>query len=330
MNISYRLITAGFIFSVGALSIAQAAPVEYITNGNFETGDFTGWTIINSGSGAWNINNGTFVPVGPGLALSPISGSYDIVSDQGGPGLHIATQPISLPTAITSATLNWADRIRNHAGVYSEPNQEWRVQIEDILGNLLYEVFSTSPGDPLMQVGPNNRSFDLTALMQSFEGQQIVISFEEQDNLSYFNATLDDVSFKIEQLTLSCLDGGFESPFNNSLSLSPKQNRAIPTKMVLLDADGNFYTDQHIVPPVLNVSFSPLSGGGAVDVTDDLLPAGRANDDNIFRWDEDGQKWIYNLGTKVYKSAGTYKVTAIPGSSDYTIDSSCMGEFQRN
>ncbi|ABL98602.1 hypothetical protein SHAM105786_08500 [Shewanella amazonensis] len=325
-------------FNIGRLSLIMlfygvssnvfSAPVEYIANGDFETGDFSGWNITDSGSGAWVINDGTFDPTGPGEPLPPISGTYDIVSHQGGPGLHIATQPISLPTAIKSATLSWADRIRSYAE-FSDPNQEWRVLVEDTNGNLLQEVFSTNPGDPTQQIGPNNRSFDLTALLQTYQGQQVVISFEEQDDQLYFNATLDDVSLEITQLTLSCVGGGFEPPFSDPIVIFGKKNMAIPVKFKLIDADGVEYTFDDIAPPVVNISYSPLVAGPTIDVTDDLLPLGNANDDNIFRWDVDGQKWIYNLGTKPYKSLGTYTVSVAPGSSDYTVDSSCEQIFER-
>ena len=303
---------------------------EYITNGDFETGDLSGWISTDSGSGLWVINDGTFDPAGPGVALAPISGTYDIVSWQYGPGLHLKTQPISLPTAITSATLRWADRIRNYGAVYSDHNQEFRVLVKDTSGNVIQEVYSTNPGDALMQLGPNNRSFDLTALVQGYEGQQVVVSFEEQDNLGYFNATIDDVSLNIEQLTLSCSTGGFEAPFNVPLSLSSKEKRSIPLKMQLVDQSGALYTNTDITPPVVNISYTPLTGGVAYDVSDDILSSGKANDDNIFRWDEEGQKWIYNLGTKTYQNAGMYTVTAVPGSSDYVVDETCNGVFQRN
>jgi len=176
----------------------QASTTDLIVNGGFETGNFNGWTVINSGSGSWVINNGTFDPPGPGVALAPIAGSFDALSQQGGPGQHVLKQQnVTLPFGITSAVLSWSDRIRNNAAVFSDPNQEWRVLILDTSDVLIQEVFSTNAGDPLQQIGPNNRSFDLTTLMQSLEGQTIKVSFEQQDNLTYFNATLDSVSFLV-------------------------------------------------------------------------------------------------------------------------------------
>lgn len=170
-----------------------AAPVNLISNGDFETGTFAGWTIIDSGSGQTLINNGSHDPIGSGGALPPIAGRYDALTEQPGPGLHVLQQKITAPADVFSARLSWNDRVRNWASIYSDPNQEWRVLVKDTDGNVLQELYSTNPGDALLQVGPNARFADVTALLQQYAAQELVISFEEQDNLYYFNATLDDV-----------------------------------------------------------------------------------------------------------------------------------------
>ena len=179
------------------------ASIELITNGDFETGDFTGWTNSSFMSGrAFTINDGTFGPAGPGQRLAPISGLYDAVSSQTGPGQNLVTQVIQVPLNVSNATFSWTDRIRNHSpfGGFSDPNQEFRVLVEGIAGGLIQELFSTNPGDPTQQIGPNNRSFDLTTLLQGLAGQNIQIAFEQQDNLGYLNATIDDVSLQVETI----------------------------------------------------------------------------------------------------------------------------------
>jgi hypothetical protein len=170
---------------------------DYIINGGFETASFDGWTVQNSGNGGWVINNGSYDPEGPGEPLAPIGGNFDVLTAQVGPGMHLLSAPITVPAGVTSAVLRWSDRLRNYAGVFSDPDQEWRVLIKRPTGGLVAEVFSTNPGDVPEQIGPNLRSADLTALLQALEGQTIVVSFEEEDNLGFFNATLDDVSFVI-------------------------------------------------------------------------------------------------------------------------------------
>ena len=132
----------------------------------------------------------------------------------------------------------------------------------------------------------------------------------------------------------TCWGDDFLPPFDVPLTLKKKVKRVIPVKMMLDDEDGNPLTDLDFFPPnppVINVMYSAVGDGSDYTESEDLLPAGNANDDNIFRWDPDDQIWIYNLSTKLHMAAGLYKVTAVSGDEDaYTIDSSsCQGTFER-
>ena len=208
------VMTLGFV----SLDVHAGPPANLVENGGFETGDFSPWVIVNAGSGGIVINDGTFVPPGPGEALAPISGNFDGVTFQGGPGFHAFRQTVDVPQNVFSARLTWNDRVRNFANLYSDPNQEWRVLILDPLAIIPpYEVFSTSPGDSLLQVGPNSRSIDVTAVLQSYAGQMVELSFEQQDNLSFFNATLDDVVLLVATLPVNknqCKKGGWKTFIN--------------------------------------------------------------------------------------------------------------------
>src|SRR5206468_7568646 len=133
-------------------------------------------------------------PASPANPQSPITGSFDAFSDSTGPGLRNLFQSFTVPATVGRATLSWSDRIQNFANAFQDPNQEFRVQILDAANTVLQTVFSTNPGDPLFQNGPNNRSFDVTPLLQSRAGQTLRLRFEEQDNLSFFNVTLDNIS----------------------------------------------------------------------------------------------------------------------------------------
>jgi len=129
----------------------------------------------------------------------------------------------------------------------------------------------------------------------------------------------------------SCEGDQFQDPFASVLELTAKNNKTIPVKMMLFDSTGNPITDAVIAtPPVINVMFSPAIVGGAVDLTDALLPQGSANDGNSFRWDPLEGRWIYNLGTKQFPSAGTYTVSAAAGDGTYAIkQNSCSEQFIR-
>jgi hypothetical protein len=165
-------------------------------NGGFETGDFTGWGQFNSGSGGIAIDDGTFDPPGDGGPVPPFEGSFASATFQSGPGVHTLYTDVALDPELASATLEWADNLQNHAGVFSDPNQEWRVEVRDPSDNsVLAELFSTNPGDPPIQDW-TLRSADLSPWI----GQTIRLAFTEQDSLWFFNARLDAVRILGERL----------------------------------------------------------------------------------------------------------------------------------
>jgi hypothetical protein len=204
------------IFGLSSLlavsSVWAAPPTNLITNGDFETGDFAGWESLAVGSAlGFQINDGTYVHPA-GIAIEPISGDYDAVSGQTGPGQNTLRQLVTVPTGVFSAKLAWSDRIRNLASIFSDPNQEWRIVLRDVFGNVIQEVYSTTPGDPLIQLGPNARSGNVTAALQANEGEDVYVSFEQQDNLNFFNATLDDAVLLVSVLPTDkdeCKKGGW-------------------------------------------------------------------------------------------------------------------------
>jgi hypothetical protein len=127
---------------------------------------------------------------------------------------------------------------------------------------------------------------------------------------------------------------GFMPPFDQALVLKNKVNRAIPVKIQLTDADGNTVTDLDIeAPPVINVLFDGHIYDEIPTETDDLLPIGLANQDNIFRFVTDTGQWAYNLGTKQFKAPGTYTVIVKSGdASEYQIttpNGACTQTFER-
>ncbi len=179
---------------------AGVIPSELIINGGFETGDFFSWTVVNDdpeGDGRVEINDGTLDTGIIGDPFVPIDGEVDAVLHGVGPSNKQIHQSFVVPAGILSATLSWSDRLVNDGGDFADPNQEYRVRIEDAGGNLLEEVFSTNPGDPVSQVGPNLRSFDITTLLQAQQGQTLRVSFSEEDDLSFFAAWIDSVSLTI-------------------------------------------------------------------------------------------------------------------------------------
>ena len=162
--------------------------VNLLLNGAFESGDFSGWTQINSGPGSFLINDGAFNPPSPDPALEPCSGNFGAIASSTGPGQHSLYQDITIPADAGAVTVRWVDRIRNHASQFSDPNQEFRVEVWDTDNNLISEIFSTDPGDVRL-AGCVLRSFDLSA----FIGETIRLAFTTQDSLFFLNVHIDDV-----------------------------------------------------------------------------------------------------------------------------------------
>lgn len=202
---------------MGVALSAQAATVDLITNGDFETGDFTGWSVSGTFSGTYTINDGTLNPPGPAGVLPPITGSYDAIGHQTGGSVALLQQTISVPYGIYSTSLTWNDRIRNYAASFIDPGQEYRVLILDMANTVLQEVYSTNTGDTLLQIGPNSRSADLTGLLQMYEGQMVVLSIETQAQSFFHTVTVDDVHLLAGSLPMDkgeCKKGGWETFVN--------------------------------------------------------------------------------------------------------------------
>ena len=142
----------------------------------------------------------------------------------------------------------------------------------------------------------------------------------------------DWTRFDVGPPAYSC--DGFEPPMNMAL-LPPamgggpigrrvKQNRVLPFKATLVDGDENPVTDL-MSPPVIQVIYTDLLMSSA-DVTDDALTSGKRNEGNQFILA--GDKWTFNLSTKLYSAQGSYTVTMESGNTDeYVIDPACEGIF---
>ena len=216
-------LAVGTIVMLPARDVGGQEPVE-LENCGFETGDFDGWTALTGipdggvngvgvtaegesqyggqGGDTWVINDGSTLPIdGPDLTanftVEPFAGDFSAFTEQTGPSLNTLYQDIELPDGLVSATLTWAQIIRNHAAVFDDPLQEFRVEVRDMDDNVLEELFSTDPGDPLLATEWEEMSADLSAYI----GETIRIAFVEEDNLSYFNVHLDEACVEVVEPT---------------------------------------------------------------------------------------------------------------------------------
>jgi hypothetical protein len=210
------------------LAVAGPSSAATVVNGGFETGNFSGWTVVNQsgGSGDWFVYTGTSSPLTGFPIAAPPEGTFAAVTDQFGPGSHVLYQDVVLESGFRH-TLSLVVYYENQAGIFFAPptldftefpNQQYRIDVlratadpfstdpSDVLAN----VFQTREGDPA-SLPPTTISFDLTA----FAGMTVRIRFAEVDNQLFFNASVDDV--RIESVRLlpttkeQCKNGGWRS-----------------------------------------------------------------------------------------------------------------------
>ncbi len=207
-----RYVLAFAAIATFASTSVLAVPVQLLTNGDFETGTLSGWTVTDLAGGNGTISNST-----PG-ASTPLSGfstapngaggtSY-AVSDQGGPGTHALTQSFTVAAGASQVILSYQMFVNNSIGATiiggqgldhnGNANQHARV---DLLSGAA-TAFDTGAGvlDNLYigDDGANNPNpytmytFDITSFVSA--GGTFQVRFAEADNRGFFQFGVDNVS----------------------------------------------------------------------------------------------------------------------------------------
>jgi hypothetical protein len=201
---SKRTIIIVLVIAVALLTLPMIAQAN-VTNGGFETGDLTGWTVVDEGPGVWMAFSGTMPPGSLATIPAPPEGTYAAISDQSGASRHVLYQDIAVQPGGTT-TLHMFVYYVNLAGsninngdleYAGAPNQHYRIDImspgaslwSTAGGDVLANVFITAPADPL-SLSPTPVTFDLTP----WAGQTVRLRAAEVDNQDNFNAGIDDVS----------------------------------------------------------------------------------------------------------------------------------------
>ena len=199
-----------------ALSAAIAGPAsaaELLTNGNFETGTYAGWSTnaLPGSNGNLSISTpGANVPIGfgQGTAGNASGGNFYSVTGQTGPGGYALIQSFTVPNAATAISLSFQMFVNSYGGLAIDPagltlnagpNEHARVDILTAGAS----AFSTNPADILanfylgIDTGSNpnpytSYAFNLSSLLTA--GQTYQIRFAQVDNLGFFNQGVDNVS----------------------------------------------------------------------------------------------------------------------------------------
>jgi hypothetical protein len=208
----YTLTGTDNVGNTTAISTDVQDTASVVTNGGFETGALSGWTVgLQSGSsGSWYTYTGTLAPTSHYTIAAPPQGTYAATTDQTGRGAMVLYQNIAVPAGVAS-TLHYTLYYNNRATAFHIPspatlsftgatNQQYRVDLitttastssvapSDVLANL----FQTTVSSPLT-MAPTAETFALTP----WAGQTVRLRFAMTDTSSYFQASVDAVSVTI-------------------------------------------------------------------------------------------------------------------------------------
>lgn len=173
---------------------------ELISNGDFETGDFSNWTVATSPEHSININDGTFFDNCYQITQSPFNGNFDVVFDQVGPGTGLLSSGFIVPSNLSSATFSFTYEYDNSAADFSFSTGFEQYFIVEILDSVMVPIdtfFMTEPGDPLI-VTETNFSLDILLTISGYEGQMMYLRMDQTDTQDCLPVRIDDVSIFVE------------------------------------------------------------------------------------------------------------------------------------
>lgn len=190
------------LYSIHGNALAQDNP---FVNGGFETGDFTGWIVIQEpgSAGDWFVYSGDVAPISPHFVLPPPVGVFAAISDQLESSSQVLYQDIDVPAGFSIACSviiyyeNFAEGFvtASDLSYTTAPNQQARIDIMDpsadafdVGAGVLENLYQTNPGDPLT-LGYTVLNFDLS----QYAGSTVRFRVAQVDTVSYFLFAVDDV-----------------------------------------------------------------------------------------------------------------------------------------
>jgi hypothetical protein len=212
VRLSGRL--AGLTVAVALLAAPGGAGAAIVNNGDFETGNLSGWQVSTTDPGqGWFAYSGTSSPLNDFSIPAPPQGNHAAITDEEGEGLHVLYQDMTLPPGGSVNQLGLFVYYDSQAPIASPnsldfsggANQQYRIDVikpsapidSVAAGDVLMTVFRTLAGDP-QTLGPTVKTADLTA----FAGQTVRLRLAEVDNQFFFNAGADAISINSNGFTI--------------------------------------------------------------------------------------------------------------------------------
>lgn len=215
---AYRgYIMIGLILSIINVSAEEPITTELITNGNFEFGNWNGWTVNTEigyeKSGFFLSRPGMNTLIsGKNTSSNFMGGRYYMVTDQNGAGRNSLTQKFTIPENTTAVTLDFQmfvnsysepQKIINPWGLYLDAGTNQHARVDILRTDAA--PFDTSDTVVLrnLYIGADYGAYAHNYTSYSFDITDTVITpgeyilrFAEVDNKNFFNMGVDNVSIK--------------------------------------------------------------------------------------------------------------------------------------
>lgn len=108
-----RLLTVALLTFASHTGTTAAASL--LTNGDFETGNFTGWSVTAQGNGNWFVANGTHPPLNAtDVIAGAANGMFLAVTDQTRPGAFSLVQAFTVPIDAGFVELSFSMFVDNY------------------------------------------------------------------------------------------------------------------------------------------------------------------------------------------------------------------------
>ncbi len=256
--------------------------VQLLNNGNFSTGDFTGWTATTPSATFFDFSgfaeySQSVVPPGSSFGFglfstAPAVGNHSVLEgfDGAGPGTVSISQDVTIPTNSTD-TLSFDYRAGWQINTGSE-SRIFKVDIEQPgSGNLLQSFMvltaQAAPPGPAQIVDTGNQQFSVD--LSSFAGQSVRISLDEYIPQSFTGPgqlEIDNVSLLSQANPQSSTTTSISAPTiaygqNGAVTVTESSLGGTPTGNVSLTVDGGSAITQALVNGSSTFTLSGLQAG---------------------------------------------------------------------
>lgn len=194
-----------------AATAANAA--EVLINGDFETGDLTGWATTGLGTTGtcpslnrdWNVGS-TGNETGCSNPGAPFEGTYAAYNmfDAGTPSTPVVYQlwqSFAVPSDVAAATLSWTQAL---AGNISGTPRTFSIEITNQAGDTILTTIASTDYTGSLSTGWVTNTQNITAQLQALAGQTVNLRFSVYVNENWTGAAglgLDAVSLDVQPLS---------------------------------------------------------------------------------------------------------------------------------